>query len=51
MEYYSASNRALGTSQLNVKQAMLFPRENITTATLLELYCTYKPKRDVKFNH
>ena len=29
MEYYSASNQALGTSQLNLKQAMLFPRENM----------------------
>ena len=34
MEYYSASNQALGTSQLNLKQAMLFPRENMTRATL-----------------
>ena len=32
MEYYSASNRVLGTSQLNLKQTMLFPRENMTSA-------------------
>ena len=34
MEYYSASNQALDTSQLNLKQAMLFPRENMTRETL-----------------
>ena len=34
MEHYSASNQALGTSQLNFKQAMLFLRENMTRATL-----------------
>ena len=52
MEYYSASNRALGTSQLNLKRAMLFPRENMTKGNItLELYFMYKPKRDVKFNY
>ena len=34
MEYYSASSQALGTSHLNLNQAMLFPRENMTRATL-----------------